>query len=129
MREDSDLKEGAITVSEAVCEDIAKLDTVLVVSQGGVRSWCFTSTRDKGVSRRFDSRRDFGSQIVQLVFDLLSEALSDVVILLRIGLSSWQIHCAASRDSLSASAASENFFEVLAVATDLDVAVHVQGTK
>ena len=59
MREDSDLQDGAIILSEVVCKDFAMFDIVLVVSQGGVRRWCLTSTRDEGVARRFDSRKMF----------------------------------------------------------------------
>lgn len=42
----------------------------------------------------------------------------------------WQIHCAAPpKGSLSASAASENFFRVLAVATDLGAVVYDDASK
>ena len=60
-----------------------------------------------------------GTQLVDLIFYTRSKEWLDVVLLIVISLRSCQIHCAASKGSLSASAASENFFKVLAVATDL----------
>jgi len=114
------LPDGTIVVSEVICEDIAMSDTVLVVSQGGIRRLRFTSTRNKEFRVAVIVADYVGTQMVELIFGSQSEALSDVVILAVIGSSSCQIHGAASTDSLSAaSAASENFFKVLAVATDL----------
>lgn len=71
----------------------------------------------------------FGTRQVVLIFDTQPKDLLDVVVLAVIRLSLWQIHCAAPKDSLSASAASENFFRVLAAATDLVAVVYVQQMK
>jgi hypothetical protein len=46
-------------VFEVDYEKIAMSDTVLQVSQGGVRRWPLTNTRDEGFLRRYKSRRIF----------------------------------------------------------------------
>lgn len=67
----------------------------------------------------------FRADRVVLLLNDQSKGLLDVVVLTVTRSSSWQIHCAAPKDSLSASAASENFLKVLAVATDLGVLLYV----
>lgn len=56
MKKAANLINGTVIVSGIVRENIAMFDTVLVVSQGGVRRLCFTSTRGDQNSRRCDYR-------------------------------------------------------------------------
>ena len=127
MRKVANLEYGTIVVPEIVCEDVAMFDPVLAVSQGGVRRSCFTRTRGEGVAcgcgcRRI-SRKPIGRNGLQYAVKIFALCCDFVSIQFKL----WQIHCAAPRDSLPASAASENFFRVLAVATDLGaVVVYVQ---
>lgn len=76
MKKAANLINGTVIVSKVVRENISMFDTVLVVSQGGVRRLCFTSTGGDQNSHRCDyrsvswgptARADFWCRVERLI--------------------------------------------------------------